>query len=108
MPFETGSSLLGWYDNYSKVTLYVPKGTKEKYEATSGWNKFTDIVEIVKGDANSDDQVGIGDIIAATNIMANPSADVKAKALSDVNGDRNIGIGDIVAITNIMAGQTND
>ena len=62
MPFETGSSLLGWYDNYSKVTLYVPKGTKEKYEATSGWNKFTDIVEIVKGDANSNDQVGIADL----------------------------------------------
>ena len=37
-PFETTTNILGVDDNYSTVTLYVPKGTKEKYEATRGWN----------------------------------------------------------------------
>jgi len=30
------------------VVLYVPKGTKSKYENTSGWNKFKSIVEITQ------------------------------------------------------------
>ena len=30
----------------ASATLYVPKGTKEKYEATPAWNQFQTIVEI--------------------------------------------------------------
>lgn len=30
---------------FSTVTLYVPNGTREKYEATAGWNKFQTIRE---------------------------------------------------------------
>ena len=30
----------------SKATLYVPAGTKEKYQATAGWKEFTNIVEM--------------------------------------------------------------
>ena len=32
--------------HYSNATLYVPAGTKTKYEATEGWNKLTNIVEM--------------------------------------------------------------
>jgi len=32
--------------NYSNATLYVPFGTKDKYLATDGWKKFTNIVEM--------------------------------------------------------------
>ena len=58
----------------------------------------------LKGDVNLDGQVGIGDIVAVTNVMAGIESDAGVKARADVNGDGQVGIGDIVAITNIMAG----
>ena len=61
-------------------------------------------VNFLEGDVNLDKQVGIGDIVAITNVMAGTDADVNIKDLADVNGDGTVGIGDIVAITNIMAG----
>ena len=40
---------IGWMTFYpadkSSCTLYVPKGTKEAYENTVGWNEFTNIEE---------------------------------------------------------------
>ena len=60
----------------------------------------------IRGDVNNDGQVGIGDIVAITNIMAGLAGDGSPVANADVNGDGQVGIGDIVAITNIMAGNT--
>ena len=57
-----------------------------------------------KGDVNVDSQVGIGDIVAITNVMAGTDTDAGLTTRSDVNGDGTVGIGDIVAITNLMAG----
>ena len=57
------------------------------------------------GDVNADGSVGIGDIVAGTNVMAGITNDADTVARADVNGDGSVGIGDIVAITNIMAGQ---
>ncbi|MBQ3630541.1 MAG: dockerin type I repeat-containing protein [Prevotella sp.] len=57
------------------------------------------------GDVNADGSVGIGDIVAVTNVMAGITNDADTVARADVNGDGSVGIGDIVAITNIMAGQ---
>ena len=56
------------------------------------------------GDVNNDGEVGIGDIVAVTNVMAGMTSDAATKGRADVNGDGDVGIGDIVAITNIMAG----
>ena len=58
----------------------------------------------LKGDVNGDGQVGIGDIVAITNIMAGIETNSAVIARADVNGDNQVGIGDIVAVTNIMAG----
>ena len=57
-----------------------------------------------RGDVNGDGTVGIGDIVAITNIMAGIETNPDYIARADVNGDQSIGIGDIVTITNIMAG----
>jgi arabinan endo-1,5-alpha-L-arabinosidase len=56
------------------------------------------------GDVNNDGEVGIGDIVAITNVMAGIETDTATISRADVNGDGEVGIGDIVAITNIMAG----
>jgi len=34
------------FTDYDTPTLYVPSGTKEKYDATDGWKKFKNIVEM--------------------------------------------------------------
>ncbi len=92
------------------ATLYVPVGTKSLYEATVGWNIFPKIVEMTpvtepsEGDVNGDGTVGIGDIVAITNVMAGIETNPDVIARANVNGDASVGIGDIVAITNIMAG----
>ena len=58
----------------------------------------------LKGDVNGDGEVGIGDIISITNIMAGDGTE-EANNRADVNGDGEVGIGDIISITNIMAGK---
>ena len=62
--------------------------------------------EIAVGDVNADGEIGIGDIVAVTNVMAGITTDAATTERADVNADGDIGIGDIVAITNIMAGVT--
>ena len=63
-----------------------------------------EIIPVIEGDVNRDGQVGIGDIVAITNVMAGTEADADARSRADLNGDGEVGIGDIVAVTNIMAG----
>ncbi len=58
----------------------------------------------IKGDVNCDGQVGIGDIVAITNVMAGIETNPDIISRANVNGDTEVGIGDIVTITNIMAG----
>ena len=43
-PFEIEESVFGGTSSNAK--LIVPKGTKEKYQYTKGWNKFSNIVEV--------------------------------------------------------------
>ena len=49
-----------WINNYTftDAILYVPKGTKAKYEAADGWKNFKEIIEM-------DGETGIGTIINA-------------------------------------------
>ena len=60
---------------------------------------------VLIGDVNGDGQVGIGDIVAITNVMAFTETDPDIYERANVNGDGDIGIGDIVAVTNVMAGK---
>ena len=51
-PFAISNNVFGTYDDWysettdpSSATLFVPVGSKSKYEALSGWNKFAKIEE---------------------------------------------------------------
>ena len=66
----------------SHSTLYVPAGSKAAYEQATGWNKFSNIVELdmggstgVKGDVNGDGSVTISDMTKLVNIiLGSPSS----------------------------------
>ena len=45
VPFDINEDVFSGLDA-EKATLYVPYGTKALYEATDGWNKFQNIVEM--------------------------------------------------------------
>ena len=108
-PFEIDDNVFQYYDKgikFTSATLYVPKGTKAKYEATPAWNKFQKIVEIggtvhPKGDANGDMTVDVADIASVIDVMAAGTND----AAADVNGDGTVDVADIAEIIDVMAAQ---
>ncbi len=56
-PFEIPENVFNlWYNEPPIATLYVPAGTKEVYEATEGWNKLKNIVEMEGGNLTIPDE----------------------------------------------------
>ena len=80
---STDFTAFDYYDaNYNRLftnaTLYVPAGTKSKYQNDEGWKKFTKIVEMesegeLEGDLNHDGKVDIADIVRLMEIIAGKS-----------------------------------
>ncbi|MBO7141221.1 MAG: leucine-rich repeat protein [Prevotella sp.] len=104
-PFEINENVFSNNGSFTTATLYVPRGTKEKYEATSAWNKFQTIVETwLKGDVNGDGAVDVADIAAIIDVMAKGTYDPEA----DVNEDKTVDVADIATIIDIMAGKDVD
>ena len=81
-PFAIGDI----FEGCDNITLYVPAGTKSKYEATDGWKNFTNIVEV---DLNS--------------IIDFADATVKAICVKhwDTNGDGMLSYDEAAAVTDI-------
>ena len=97
---------------FTNATLYVPIGTKALYEATEGWNKFQNIVEIdtstepsVEGDVNMDNAVNGTDLVALSNIVLGRKEKTES---ADVNGDGSVNGTDIVALSNIILGRSSN
>ena len=89
-------------------TTYDAEHTDGAYAHIDGGTSnpgYLTLGTFLKGDVNNDGQVGIGDIVAVTNVMAGIETNPDIIARADVNADTQVGIGDIVAITNIMAGK---
>ena len=60
-PFEISSWTFS-DDTYNVATLVVPKGTRATYQATEGWNRFTNIVEAGGAEPELPGQIHINDI----------------------------------------------
>ena len=104
-PFAINESV---FDNYTTATLYVPRGTKAKYQATDGWKNFTNIIETdfkdeLQGDVNGDMTIDVADIGSVIDVMAGSASVSPTEA--DVNGDGVVDVADIGTIIDQMAAQ---
>ena len=90
----------------SQVAAAKAKGWTPFYKVGNDWLEYegSEDYQYAQGDVNADGEVGIGDIITITNVMAGDGTEEVIKR-ADVNGDGEVGIGDIISITNIMAGE---
>ena len=86
----------------SNPKIIVPKGTKAKYQATEGWNQFTNIVEVVDGDANGDEEVNQADVENVESFIIGETPTVFVRSAADMNGDEKIDVVDIVLMQNII------
>ena len=92
-PFAIEPSVFQYLDDavrkFTTATLYVPAGTKAKYQTTDGWKNFTNIVEE-------------GGSVPADNITF---ADANVKAICvqhwDTNGDGELSKDEAAAVTDL-------
>ena len=74
---EIDYSWLSFGPSLAVVILYVPAGTKEKYESTPNWNYFQNIVEMDISPVNEGETIDIGkEIDENTNLDGNVVGDV--------------------------------
>jgi len=77
-PSAITNSVFNYYDNgasvFTSATLYVPAGTKAKYEATDGWKNFKNIEEM---------ETGGNDM---TNFIVNPGFEDGIQKATNPNG----------------------
>lgn len=93
------------FEPKESVILYVPYGSKKKYEEADYWRDFMDIVEIAPvllGDANNDGRVDADDIEAITRYIMEGDDEGFIFKNADVNGDEKINAADIVEVVNII------
>ena len=109
---ENPFSILGWeYGDINSVfsratfdeaTLYVPVGTIEKYKATSGWQEFKNIREMIVGDVNLDFKVNKADLNATVDFIMGKAPEGFYESLADLNGDDKVDAADVVKLVDIL------
>lgn len=89
---------------FENATLFVPKGTAERYRAIDHWQVFPTIREIdydnLRGDLNGDYEVNTGDISILYSAILNGDT----SSFYDLNGDGSVNTGDISALYSIILG----
>ena len=85
-PFGIDSSV--WhYVCLFEIPLYVPVGTKEKYEAAEGWNVFKNIIEMGIAPSEGEDiNYGGGEISGEINLNGNVVGNIYYN-IGDENGE---------------------
>ena len=99
IPFSIDNNVFS--NVYDKVTLYVPFGTKAKYQEADGWNKIENIAEMEaseKGDMTGDGIVNVTDLVALVDILMSDMDDASA----DLNGDGVVNITDLVILIEMV------
>jgi hypothetical protein len=99
---ETPFSISGdvFYNISSDAKLIVPKGMKGSYLATDGWKEFSNIIEVVDGDANGDEEVNQQDVNDVESFILGERPAVFVRSAADMNGDEKIDVVDIVLMQN--------
>jgi len=87
------------------TAVITVSGAETDYRLAPKSVSYTVVINYQPADVNGDGEVGIGDIVSITNVMADITTDASVISRADVNNDAMVGIGDIVSITNAMAGK---
>jgi hypothetical protein len=96
-PFEINENVFQY--RYTSATVYVPAGTKEKYEATPAWNLFENIVEMNIEPVEDGETVDFAEEIDEdTNLDGNVVGDIYYN-ISDEDGSYDAEEGCIVVTT---------
>lgn len=114
-PFDIEAHNFQQYDSENAqviptgATLYVPAGTKERYQAIEGWTHFSEIRELPtpeKGDANGDGAITVTDAISIISYVLGEVPFDFFEEAADVNGDGQLSVTDaVVAIDMILQQQ---
>ena len=86
-PFEIGPFC--WSDfsaSTYKIPLYVPAGTKEKYESTQGWDRFENIVEMDISPVDQGETIDFGNEIDENTDLNGTVVDNVLVNISNENG----------------------
>ncbi len=108
-PFAIDSELFV-AEVYADATLYVPAGTKAKYQATEGWKEFKNIVEMApeKGDIGGKGYTDVTDVVAAINhILGEQPLEEADAAVVDMNSDGEVNVADIILLVKQILEQGN-
>jgi Leucine-rich repeat (LRR) protein len=105
-PFDIAVSVFQGYDYdtwtftntpiYTEATLYVPEGSKEKYESAQGWNLFDKIVETGLGVVEEGQTIDFGTVINEGVDINGYLVDHIYICVSNSNGSYNAGDGCVV------------
>ena len=91
-----------WKSIPSEATLYVPKGTKSKYENCAGWSTIfqgnIEETDFADGDANGDGSENMTDAVDAISYLLGQTPDNFDAAAVDMNGDGLVTVTDIILL----------
>lgn len=90
-----------------KCTLYVPQGCVDTYKSADCWKGFTNIKDLISGDANGDGVTDVLDLIAvARYILKLPVSNDFDTVCSDVTFDWQIDVLDLINIARGIIGNS--
>ena len=100
-------------DTYNSATLYVPYGTKAKYEVTDGWKEFKTIVELPASaiissyDVDGNGEVDKEDMNCLVKKILGQANDTDDENYSyDVNKDGNVDVEDLACLIFRFSGKS--